>query len=605
MRSTSIEIKLTLGSGEVKTGLAKVLADFKTASSGISQSLQSITGFADLKKRTAEIAKDYGEAQRKVTELARKMASGEGGAALAKDFEKAKQAAAKLKAELASQQQQLHTVRGAMTAAGVTTSNLAGQQAQLRSQLEATRKKYQSLADVAQARTTLGVTSHNDIAAEIDRAKAAYATLRASGLATTNELAQAKVRLRERIDELREGTNGWKNALGNVKLGMLEIAAVAAPTVLAIGQAIKFESSMADVKKVVEGTPQELAALRGELLELTRTIPMTANQLAAIAAAGGQLGIAGQDMTAFVTVTAKMATAFNMSAEEAGEAIGKVKTLYGLSISEIEHLGDTINRLGNTTAAKEKDIVDVMLRIGGSAKQVGMGNDQAAALASTMLSLGMQTEVAGTAINAMINRLQTGTSMGGVFQDALAAIGLNAKEMAAQISTNPQQAIDTLLTSIGQLNGLKQAEVLTGLFGREHQDEIARLVAGVDSYRQSLADLGNQVNVVGGMSKEFEERAKTTENQLQLLKNSVNEAGINLGTVFLPAIRGIIAPLTDGIQLLGDFAEQFPNLSGAIVGLRTGAVAFGTIVKVSDGVWLPSWQMKASPLHPRSERNTP
>lgn len=581
MKKTSLEIKLTLGSGEVKTGLSRVLADFKTASSGITQALQSIKGFADLKKRTAEIAKDYGEAQRKVVELARKMADGAGGDALAKDFEKAKQAAAKLKTELAAQQQQLHSVRGSMAAAGVSTSNLAGQQSALRSELEATKKKYQDLANVAQARTTLGLTSHNDIAKEIDRAKAAYATLRTSGLATTNELAQAKVRLREKIDELREGTNGWRASLGSVKMGMLEIAAVAAPTVLAIAQAIKFESSMANVKKVVEGTPQEIAALRGELLELTRTIPMTANELAAIAAAGGQLGIATKDMTAFVTVTAKMATAFDMSAEEAGQAIGKIKTLYGLSVDEIEALGDTINRLGNTTAAKEKDIVDVMLRIGGSVKQVGMGNDQAAALASTMLSLGMQTEVAGTAINAMINRLLTGTMQGAEFKSSLGEIGLSAEQMAAMISTNPQQAIDTLLTSLGKLSGQKQAEVLTGLFGREHQDEIARLVTGVDAYRKSLADLGIQENVTGGMSKEFEERTITTAAQLQLLKNSVSEAGINLGTVFLPAIRDIIAPLTKGIQLLADFAKEFPNLSAAMVTIGTGAVAFGTIVKMA------------------------
>jgi TP901 family phage tail tape measure protein len=581
MKNTSLEIKLTLGSGEVKTGLARVLADFKATSSGITQSLQSIKGFTDLKKRTAEIAKDYGEAQRKVAELARKMADGAGGAALAKDFEKAKQAAAKLKTELSAQQQQLHSVRGSMAAAGVSTSDLAGQQANLRAQLEATRKKYQDLANVAQARSTLGVTSHSDIAQEIDRAKAAYATLRTSGLATTNELAQAKVRLRERIDELREGTNGWKASLGSVKMGMLEIVAVAAPTVLAIGQAIRFESSMANVKKVVEATPKEFAALRGELLGLTRVIPMTANELAAIAVAGGQLGIAGKDLSAFVTVTAKMAIAFDMTADAAGEAIGKIKTLYGLSIPEIEALGDTINVLGNTMAAKEKDIVDVMLRIGGSVKQVGMGNDQAAALASTMLSLGMQTEVAGTAINAMINRLLTGTMQGAEFQSSLAQIGLSANEMAAQIVANPQQAIDTLLSSLGKLSGQKQAEVLTGLFGREHQDEIARLVTGVEAYRKALADLGVQANVTGSMSKEFEKRVETTAAQIQLLNNAVTEMNVNLGTVFLPTINAIIAPITKGTHLLADFAKEFPNLSAAMVGIGTGAVAVGTIVKMA------------------------
>ena len=58
-----------------------------------------------------------------------------------------------------------------------------------------------------------------------------------------------------------------------------------------------FESSMADVKKVVDfDTPQQFKQMGNDILALTRKIPMAAEELAAIAASGGQLGIARNDI---------------------------------------------------------------------------------------------------------------------------------------------------------------------------------------------------------------------------------------------------------------------------------------------------------------------
>ena len=71
-----------------------------------------------------------------------------------------------------------------------------------------------------------------------------------------------------------------------------------------------------------------------------------------------------------------------------------------------------------------------MLRIGGTSKQFGIADKSAAALAATMLSLGRPAEVAGTSINAMLNKLQTARSQGKRFQEALEAIGMSTEGLA-------------------------------------------------------------------------------------------------------------------------------------------------------------------------------
>lgn len=580
-QTASLDFKIYLDQADIKTGLAKVQQDFQAASAGITAALTSIKGFDALKRQVQETSDAYVAAQKKVAGLAKTMQAGGGGEKVKEDFKKAREEAIRLKDSLAKQQEQLQRTRDAMMNAGVSMTNLSGQQAKLRTQLDATKQKYMELAKVAGARETLQIAPHAEISAQIDKARQAYATLASSGKASMAELAQAKVAMGARIDELRAKTNGWRESLVGAKMQMVEVAAAIAPMGLAVAQAIKFESSMADVKKVIDATPAGFQALRSELLQMTRDIPLTAGELAQIAAAGGQLGIASSDIDAFVRTTAKMATAFDMTAQEAGEAIGKIKNVYGMAVGEIEGFGDSINQLGNNTAARERDIVEVMLRIGGTSKQFGLASEQAAALSAAMLSMGKSPEVASTAINALLNNMQTATMQSGTFQEALAKIGTDAEAMAAAVAGDPQKALGNLLKTLSQLEGQQRAEVLTGLFGKEFQDDIGTLVGSLGEYEKALGLVGEKSAYVGTMNKEFDERAATTANQLLLLKNAVNEAGINLGTVFLPAIRAIIAPITTAIQAIASIVQQFPMLSSGFAMVGTGFLVFGQVARLA------------------------
>lgn len=95
---------------------------------------------------------------------------------------------------------------------------------------------------------------------------------------------------------------------------------------------------------------------------------MSANELAKIAASGGQLGIARQDIAAFTETIAKMSVALDMSAEQAGDSMAKLANVYKIPIAQIDKLGDAINHLSNSSPAKTSDIVNTLGRVGGVAK---------------------------------------------------------------------------------------------------------------------------------------------------------------------------------------------------------------------------------------------
>ncbi|PWV65998.1 phage tail tape measure protein [Plasticicumulans acidivorans] len=432
---------------------------------------------------------------------------------------------------------------------------------------------YQQFRTLASARQQLNLIPQQQIAAEVEKLRAAYDTLRTSGKLSTEELAQAQLKLREGIADLERGTVGWSDALGRAKGELATVAAAAGGLVVAASAAVDFETSMYQVEKTTNATQEQLATLSAQFRELSTQLPLSASALAEIAAAGGQLGVASNDIRQFTELVAKMATSFDIAPAAAAKSVATLKTVFGLGLAEVERLGDAVNTLGNNTAAREADIVEVLARIGGSAKNFGLAADQAAALGAAFLALGKPPEVAATAINALLTKMQTANIAGDDFRTGLARIGLSAEELAANIKANPQQAILGLLRSLQKLDTQSRAETLSRLFGAEYQDDISLLLGSLGEYDKALGLVANKTRVAGAMQQEFDKRLQTTQAQLDILQNVVNTAAINLGNVFLPAISGIVQALGQGVAGLAAFIDQFPALTGAATILATAATA--------------------------------
>ncbi|MDR0717514.1 MAG: phage tail tape measure protein [Azoarcus sp.] len=353
------------------------------------------------------------------------------------------------------------------------------------------------------------------------------------------------------------------------RLAIVVTAAGAGALGVVAKDAIDFEAAMADVAKVVDGTDEQLASLAKRIKELSTELPIAADGLAKMAAAGGQLGIPIEKLEQFIQLSAEMSTAFGIDADAAGAAVAKLSNVFNLPLEGVRDLGDAINVLGNTTAAAEKDIINVMTRIGGTAKQFGLTGKQAAALASTMLSLGVSSQVAGTGINAMLAKLQTAGDQSKEFRQALEDIGLSASQLADSIRENPQAALTEFLDTLEKLDASDRASVLTRMFGTEYQDDIARLLNGLKQYKESLDRVSDSSKTAGAMSAEFKKRLETTQAQIDILQNSVKNLSITLGDALLPAIKASAESMSDMTAALATFAEEHPHITATAVQITT------------------------------------
>lgn len=254
--------------------------------------------------------------------------------------------------------------------------------------------------------------------------------------------------------------------------------------------AIDFESSMADVRKVVDfDTPQQFKQMQDDILKLTHTIPMAGTEIAQIVAAGGQSGVARENLLGFATNAAKMGVAFDMSAETAVESMAKIANAYEIPIMQIGKLGDAINHLSNSSPAKASNIVDTLGRVTSATKSFGLSELQATSLANAFISLGKSPDVAGTAINGMLSTLVIADKQGKTFQNALKKIGISAKELKKDISENGERVLLNFLKCVRALPEIEQTGILIDLFGREYADDVGTLVSGVGQYEKAIQSL--------------------------------------------------------------------------------------------------------------------
>lgn len=335
--------------------------------------------------------------------------------------------------------------------------------------------------------------------------------------------------------------------------------------------AIDFESSMADVKKVVDfDTPQQFKEMGNDILEMTKTIPMAAQDLAQIVAAGGQSGIAREDLTGFAESAAKMGVAFDISAGQAGDMMAKWRTAFKMNQTEVVDLADKINYLGNTTAASAPLISDVVTRIGPLGEVGGVAAGEIAALGASMVGSGIQSDVAATGLKNMILALTAGESATKSQVGALNELGLSAEDVAQGMQDNAKETILKVLDAIRGLDKVKQASVLSDLFGKESLGAIAPLLSNLDGVQDNLNKVADSSKYAGSMEGEFSARSETTANSLQLAKNNMEAFKIAIGNGLIPAMTPMISLLTQGVKWVSGIAQEFP---GAAYVLGTAAVS--------------------------------
>ena len=399
------------------------------------------------------------------------------------------------------------------------------------------------------------------------------------------------------------GENTSKVGQGFNDFGTKWTLGVTAPIVAGVTAvttaAISWESSFAGVLKtndeVIDKNGKVVysyAELEDGLRNLAKELPSTHAEIASVAEAAGQLGIATQDVISFTKTMIDLGESTNLSAEEAATSIAKIANITGMTSDEYERFGSSVVALGNNFATTESQIVELSNRLAAAGTLAGLSETEILGLATAMSSVGIEAEAGGTAMTQILTAIENAAASGGESLDQFAEIaGMSSEKFAETWNKKPIDAIQSFIKGLGELDSKGESATLVldemGLSGVRQSNVLKSLALASDTLTGAV-DMSTQAwNENTALSEEAEKRYATVESQLVMLKNEVVDIAIEFGGPFLQALRDGLQVAKPFVEVIADLSRKFseanPETQQAIVKYLGLAAAIGPAAKLLGG----------------------
>lgn len=361
--------------------------------------------------------------------------------------------------------------------------------------------------------------------------------------------------------------------------------------------AMDYETAFTGVRKTVDGTEEQLSAVDKGLKEMSKTTPVSAAELANLAAVGGQLGIetgeTGETILKFTKTMADMGAATNLTGEQGAAAMARFLNVMGESKDNVDRVGSSIVDLGNHTATSEAEIAEMALRMGKFGNTVGMNSAQVLGYSAALSSLGIEAQMGGSAIGRTWLSIQEAVSGGGESLEAFAKYaGVSAADFKKQWSTDPSGAFNSLIKGLSATKDLTKALGDLGIDNIQDKQAVMALANGYDLMTDCLNRSSKAYEENTALTNEANAAYNTVANKLKMAMNAVTNAGIEWGNVLLPEVQ-------KGAEWIGKAGEALGNMSEGqkqatltagkfilVTGASTKAVASGakTIGGLVEGI---------------------
>lgn len=396
----------------------------------------------------------------------------------------------------------------------------------------------------------------------------------------------------------------------------------------AIKSSIDYESAFAGVKKTVNEQVDANGRvtisyndLSNGIRNMAKELPSSANEIAGVVEAAGQLGIKTGDLLSFSRTMIDLGVSTNMSADEAAVAIAKIANITGLQSDEYQRFGSSVTALGNNFATTEKDIIQMDNRLAAAGKLAHLSNQEMLGLSTAMSSVGIKAEAGGTAMTQTLTAIEMAASKGSTafgeidkraqsvgltFNDVSSAVskggnelknvsaqmglsntelrkmyndagkaseslskfaqvsGMSSEQFALTWKKKPVEALQAFLKGLGELDAKGESATLVldemGLKGIRQSNMLKALALSADKV-SSAVDMSNKAwDSNTALTKEAGRRYETTESKLKMLKNQLTDVAIEFGGPLVDALRDGLDASKPALKFLGEMAKNFSAL---------------------------------------------
>lgn len=390
-----------------------------------------------------------------------------------------------------------------------------------------------SADEVSKAFKSAGIRTEKAIRDSSKKAKRDFEKIKNSGVASANDIKRAHnamtAKLKKNNRELSTSSKRISKIFTNIKGAIIAATAAAVGFfgVKVFGEAIKFESALLDLQKVMADSEGQASQFTEVTEELAKKFGVSSAEVLQGAANFKQAGFDLQESFQLQEQALKLVIAGDIEAAQAAELL--VSTLKGFKApaSEAARLTDVLNEISNKYATNLEQLAIGMAEVSPIAKIMGFTFEETAGLLTPMIEVFRSgSESAQGFRTGLLKLLDDALPV----TNALADLGVDQKELNGSMRSGKDIVADVAQA----FRGLEENQKLvfaTQLVGIRQAAKMVQVFDGLAATTQITNDA---MKAQGSINREVAIRLASTAQKGKKAAQSFNIMAKNLGNILLP-----------------------------------------------------------------------
>jgi TP901 family phage tail tape measure protein len=396
----------------------------------------------------------------------------------------------------------------------------------------------------------------------------------------------------QRINAAMVSTGKAASALGASALGLakalLPVAIAAGVLFAAIGPCVstaaEFESAMSQVGAVSGATASEMDVLSDAARDLGASTAWSAMQVAEGQKYLAMAGFSVQQNVAALPAVLDLATAGTTDLGRAADIGSDILSAFNLEASRMAEVADTLAAACTTSNTTLELLGDTMKYVAPVAEKAGVSLQETAAMAGLLGNVGIKGSQAGTALRAMLNGLAAPSSEAA---KSMANLGIATTDAAGNLRS-PITILSDMANATDSLGSAQKMAFAKTVFGTEAMS--AALALFDQAGAGGIAEYASQLKAAGTAAEIAAQQHDNLAGDQKALGSAFESLQITIGTLFLPAARGITQAITAVVRVfdalaghpVGKFILSLASIAGTAVLAVTGLSA---VVWAGTAAW--------------------
>lgn len=357
----------------------------------------------------------------------------------------------------------------------------------------------------------------------------------------------------------------WNGLTKVVKTGAAALTAAGAAAVAAGKAAVdvgsEFDKAMSSWKGTASATDAEYQVAREAAMkwgrETTKTATEGANALEYMALAGWNV----TDSVAALPRVLKLSEATELDLARTSDLVTDSMSATGETIGEngdnLERFLNVATKANNKSNQTAEDLMEAWIQTGGTFKNLNVDIEDSATALGVLANRGIKGSEAGTALNAVMVNLTSGTGQAGKMMEKL---GLSAFDSQGKFK-GLKQVLTEINDKVSTMTEEERSASLAALGGKTHIDAMNNLLSGLNT---TLADGTNEWDALNAQLRDasgsLDAMAATKMDNLwgdqQILTSALQDTGIRLNDGLTGPLREATQTATELVYKVGDIADN-------------------------------------------------